>query len=101
MTHNIFPTPGPWLIRPGIKNDVIALDGKLIATAYPGLTRDGYIDKATLPEAEANAAIMAAAWELLLAAEFACENLDHSGCDQVLCPRCDLEAAIVKARGGL
>lgn len=57
--------------------------------------------ESSLLEDLANARLIAAAPSLLSAAKFAAESIDHSGCKDNVCPRCDLDSAIDAAEGGL
>ena len=94
MSH----TPGPWKI--------VRIDGELVGSIYRGKTRicAGIIDDMKLRrEAEANAALIAAAPDLLEALEWLLEEFDQRrlGDEAVFC-RADMSqvrTVIRKARG--
>lgn len=92
-------TPGPWVfdgdnpMNQGF--DVAMQDGGILATAYYDVGRDEY----SAQQAEANAHLIAAAPDLLLACEVALLKFKHSPLDLISIAADIIRAAIAKAKG--
>lgn len=108
-------TPGPWRLETTTKGVftssavlqrvvTIPVIGKHVGS---GVYLSKHVENKDAPDHdEANARLIAAAPDLLEAAKFTLENIDHDACKpdrqpprKDLCPACDLQKAIAKAEG--